>query len=261
MTSASPPDIHVLIPAYNAGATLERVLARVPALVRPRIAKYVVVNDGSTDHTAAVLKRLSGECANLEVLTHTVNRGYGAALKTLFDAAVADRAPLSVVLHADGQYSPEKIPELLEPFDKDQADVVQGSRILGGGALAGGMPYYKFMANKCLTAIENHGFGMRLAEYHSGYLAYRLETLLDIPYRQLSDSFDFDLEMMVCSQVLGLRLVEVPIPTFYGDEISYLNPVNYGFDVLRVVWKYRRKFYHGLLNKVGVDAGRSGGRL
>ena len=260
MPSVCPSNIHILIPAYNAGATLERVLARIPALVRPRIAKYVVVDDGSTDHTEVVLDSLSREYANLTVLKHLVNRGYGAALKTLFDAAVADQAPLAVVLHADGQYSPEKIPDLLAPFDYGQADLVQGSRILGGGALAGGMPRYKFIANKCLTALENRGFGMRLAEYHSGYMAYRLRTLCTIPYHQLSDSFDFDLEMMVCGHVLGLRLKEVPIPTIYADEVSYLNPVKYGFDVLGVIWKYRRKYYHALLNKAVADAGRSGGQ-
>jgi glycosyltransferase involved in cell wall biosynthesis len=239
-------DVFVVMPAYNAGATIERVFDRIPEEARRRVARYVVVNDGSTDDTEAALIRLQTKYPTLVVLRHDRNRGYGVAMKTLLGYARAEGADVTVVLHADGQYSPEKIPELLEPFDAGEADIVQGSRLAGGGggALRGGMPLYKLMANKALTALENWAFGMRLAEYHSGYMLYGRRALLEIPFERLATSFQFDLEMIVMAKVRGLRIVERPIPTIYADEISHLRPVKYGFDVLSVVWAYKRGRYH-----------------
>ena len=204
----------------------------------------MAVNDGSKDDTAGALARLQKELDNLVVLTHPVNRGYGEAEKTLLRYALAEGAEAGIVLHADGQYSPEKIVDLLEPFDRDTADLVQGSRMLGGGALGGGMPFYKFVANKALTAIENLAFGMKLAEYHSGYMLYARKALETIPFEKLSASFDFDLEMLVLAHVKGLRIAEIAIPTIYAGEKSHLNPIRYGFDVLSVVRDYRRGKYH-----------------
>lgn len=239
-------NVFVLMPAYNAGATIERVFDRIPAEARRRIRQYVAVNDGSTDDTANALERLKSQFANLTVLTHTTNRGYGEAEKTLLRYAVEHAADLGILLHADGQYSPEKIPELLEPFDRDTADLVQGSRLLDGGALRGGMPMYKYIANKALTSVENWAFGLKLAEYHSGYMLYSKKTMTTIPWERLSNSFDFDLEMMVLARVKGLRIAEIAIPTIYAGEKSHLNPVKYGLDVLSVVWNYKRGKYHAL---------------
>ena len=131
-----------------------------------------------------------------------------------------------------------------EPQEK-----LRAARMLEGGALRGGMPVYKFVANKALTAIENRSFGMRLAEYHSGYLVYSRRVLDEVPFERLSDSFDFDIEMMICGQVLGLRIKEIAIPTIYADEISHLKPVRYGLDVLKIVRKYRRGYYHLVLRE------------
>src|SRR2546421_4810416 len=214
-------NIFVLMPAYNAAATVEKVFARIPAEARARICGYVVVNDGSKDDTAAALARLQAAWAELVVLTHPVNRGYGEGIKTLLRYAIRKGADVGIVLHSDGQYSPEKIPELLRPFDEDTADIVQGSRMLGGGALRGGMPLYKFLANKTLTAIENRAFGMKLAEYHSGYMLYARKAMTTIDFEQLSASFDFDLEMLVLAKVNGLRIVEIAIPTIYAGEKSH----------------------------------------
>jgi glycosyltransferase involved in cell wall biosynthesis len=236
--------IFVLMPAYNAGATIERVFARIPAEVRARIKRYVVVNDGSKDDTAAALARLQQQVPNLTVLTHQVNLGYGETEKDLLRYALHEGADVGILLHSDGQYSPEKIIELLEPFDRDTADLVQGSRMLGGGALQGGMPYYKFISNKVLTAIENWAFGMKLAEYHSGYMLYSRKAMETIPFEKLSASFDFDLEMIVLAKVKGLRIREIAIPTIYAGEKSSLNPIKYGFDVLKIVRDYRRGKYH-----------------
>jgi glycosyltransferase involved in cell wall biosynthesis len=236
--------VFVLIPAYNASATIERVFARIPPQAKERICRYVVVNDGSTDDTLATLKHLKARQTNLVILEHAQNRGYGAAEKTLLSYALNERADVGIILHADGQYSPERIPELLIPFDQDTADLVQGSRMMrGGGAFRGGMPLYKLIANKCLTAIENLAFGMKLAEYHSGYMLYSRKTIASIPFQKLSDSFDFDLEMIVMARVKGLRIAEVAIPTIYADEVSHLKPVQYGLRVLSVVWSYRRGKY------------------
>ena len=150
-------NVFVLMPAYNAGATIEGVFARIPAEAKQRIRRYVAVNDGSKDDTAAALNRLRKAFSNLVILTHETNRGYGEAEKTLLRYALKEGADVGILLHSDGQYSPEKIPELLEPFDNGTADMVQGSRMLGGGALGGRMPFYKFVANKILTGIENTG--------------------------------------------------------------------------------------------------------
>src|SRR3989440_5991364 len=236
-------NIFVLMPAYNAAATVEKVFARIPAEARARICGYVVVNDGSKDDTAAALARLQAAWAELVVLTHPVNRGYGEGIKTLLRYAIREGADVGIVLHSDGQYAPEKIPELLRPFDEGAADMVQGSRMLSGGALAGGMPLYKFIANKSLTAIENWAFGMKLAEYHSGYMLYSRRALESIPLEKLSDSFDFDLEMIVMARVKGLRIREIAIPTIYADEVSHLKPVQYGLRVLKVVRDYKRGRY------------------
>ena len=239
-------NVFVLMPAYNAGATIEKVFARIPPEAQKRIRRYVVVNDGSTDQTEAALARLLTQFPTLVTLTHEINRGYGAAEKTLLSYALDQRADVGIVLHSDGQYAPESIPELLSSFDQDTADLVQGSRMLGGGALKGGMPFYKFVANKALTAIENWEFGLKLAEYHSGYMLYSRKTMAAIPFRKLSDSFDFDLEMIVMARVKGLRIVETAIPTHYADEVSHLQPVQYGLRVLRVVRDYRRGKYANL---------------
>ncbi|HEV3198695.1 MAG TPA: glycosyltransferase family 2 protein [Bryobacteraceae bacterium] len=239
-------NVFVLMPAYNAAATVEKVFARVPPEARRRIRRYVAVNDGSKDDTAAVLARLQKEFDSLVVLTHPVNRGYGEAEKTLLRYALAEGAEVGIVLHSDGQYSPEKIVDLLEPFDRGTADMVQGSRMLGGGALRGGMPFYKFAGNRALTTIENLAFGMKLAEYHSGYMLYSRKALETIPFEKLSASFDFDLEMLVLAHVKGLRIAEVAIPTIYAGEKSHLNPIKYGLDVLSVVREYRRGKYHAM---------------
>jgi len=235
--------VFVLMPAYNAGATIEKVFERIPPEAKNRISKYVVVDDGSTDETQIALARVSVHYPTLVILTQPNNRGYGEAVKRLLDYALEHQADVGIVLHSDGQYSPEKIPDLLRPFDEDAADIVQGSRMLDGGALRGGMPLYKYVANKALTAIENWAFGMKLAEFHSGYMAYSKKALESIPFRTLSKSFDFDLEMIVMARVSGLRIAEVAIPTIYAGEVSHLRPIHYGFRVLSVVWSYKRHKY------------------
>ena len=238
--------VFIIMPAYNAGATIERVFDRIPPEVDRRVKQYVVVNDGSTDDTQAAIGRLQQRIPNLTPLLHEVNRGYGAAEKTLLNHVVREGCDLAILLHSDGQYSPEKIPEILDVFDRDQGDIVMGSRMLKGNALKGNMPLYKFVANKTLTAIENWAFELKMAEYHSGFMAYSGRALNAIPFNKLSGSFDFDLEMIVMAKVKDLRVKEVPIPTIYADEVSHLKPIQYGLNVLGVVLNYKRGKYHEL---------------
>ena len=237
---------------------------RIPRDLAGGAVLFAVVDDGSTDDTLEAAERVRSNLPSLTILRHPENRGYGAAVKTLLSHALETNAAITVILHADGQYSPEKLPELLAPLVAGKADLVQGSRMLGGGALAGGMPLYKYAANRILTAIENRAFGMRLAEFHSGYMLYSRAALAAIPFRRLSDSFDFDLEMLVCARLLDLAIAEVAIPTIYADEVSHLKPIAYGLDVLRVVRRFRRGDYRALLDDAdgppGPAAARAGGR-
>lgn len=239
--------IDLIIPAYNAGRTIEGIFRRISDGARRRLRRAIVVDDGSSDDTLAALDRVRKDWPELLVLKHPRNRGYGAAEKTLLREARDGGADAAVLLHADGQYAPERIPALLDVLEAENADLVQGSRLLGGGALQGGMPLYKYVANRSLTAVENAAFGLRLAEYHSGFMAYGRRMLDAVPFEALSDSFEFDLEMIVMARVLEFAIREVPVPTRYADEVSHLKPVRYGFDVLRVVRDFRRGRYHRLL--------------
>jgi glycosyltransferase involved in cell wall biosynthesis len=240
-------EIVIIMPAYNAGKTIENTFARIPPEVRSLVARYIVVDDGSTDDTRSALARLTAAFPRMTVLAHKKNRGYGAAEKTLLVKALENRSAVVVLLHADGQYSPEMIPSLIAPALKGQADLVQGSRMLGGGALKGGMPLYKYAANRGLTLLENIAFGMRMAEYHSGFMVYSRKLLETVPFQLFSDAFDFDLEMIVAARVLELPIREIAIPTIYAEEVSHLKPVRYGFAVLGVIGKFFRGRYHAML--------------
>ena len=238
----------IAIPAYNAARTLESVFDRIPPEILARAPRYVVVNDGSTDDTAAVAHRLCARFPTLELVEHPQNRGYGGAAQTGLGRALEIGADVVAWLHSDGQYAPESLPDLLAPLDADRADVVQGSRFRGGGALQGGMPVYKYVANRGLTWMENRVFGLRLAEYHSGYMLYRRAALEAIPFRSFTTrGFVFDQEMLVSARILGFRVLDLPIPTRYAGEVSYLRPIPYGIAVLKLMGRYLRGDYHRLL--------------
>jgi len=229
--------IFVVTPAYQAARTIRSVFERLPQQLERKDCTYLVIDDGSRDGTAQVVRDLMAVRRNLRLVEHGHNRGYAQAQKTGFTEALAHGADIVALLHADGQYAPEVLPELLAPLERDEADVVQGSRMLNGGALKGGMPLYKFIANKALTAIENFAYGLRMGEYHSGYMLYSRKTLESIPFLKLSDTFHFDGEMIMMAAKRRLRIEQIPIPTHYGDERSHLKPVRYGLDVLRAVYR------------------------
>jgi len=233
----------IVIPAYNAAATLRTVIQRIPSIVWKHTAQVWIINDGSRDETQRVAIDVSKTKHRLSVIEHAENRGYGAAVKTGMSCALKAKVGWVACLHADGQYAPERLPELMSQLQQRELDLIQGSRIASGTALSGGMPVYKYVANRLLTTMENRLFGLTMTDYHSGMLLYGRRALQQIPFRQLSDSFDFDLEVIASARALGLAVGEHPIPTHYGDEISYLNPLTYGMRVLGVMLRYKLGCY------------------
>ncbi|MBW1808877.1 MAG: glycosyltransferase family 2 protein [Deltaproteobacteria bacterium] len=233
----------VVIPAYNAAQTLPAVIERIPTEILDSLISLIIVNDGSRDGTAEVAEDLAGQIDCARVIHVKNNCGYGATMKLGLSKAVAAKADKVVCLHADGQYAPEMLPKLLIELSVRKLDILQGSRIASGTALSGGMPLYKYVAGRALTFMENRVFGLGLSDYHSGYMLYGRKALEQIPFERLSDSFDFDLQMIASARARGLAVGELPIPTRYAGEVSYLNPVRYGFSVLRVMFNYLKGDY------------------
>ncbi len=232
----------VVIPAYQAARHLRAVVARVRSAAVPDLCRIVIVDDGSRDETGAIVDEL-GRDDDIVPVRRPRNGGYGAAMKDGLAAAKEAGADRVATIHADGQYSPEALPALLAALTARDLDLLQGSRIASGTALAGGMPLYKYVANAGLNRLENFTLGLGLTDYHSGYLVYGPRALARIPFAALSDSFDFDLEVIASARARGLSVGEAPVPTHYGDEISHLQPVTYGLRVLRVLWRYQRGHY------------------
>jgi len=232
----------IVIPAYQAALHIRGVLDRIAALEAPELRLVIVVNDGSRDETSQRVRESGFDRCELRLLERPRNGGYGAAMKDGLDAARLLDPDVVACIHADGQYSPEALPALCSALSRASHDLIQGSRIASGTALSGGMPLYKFVGNALLNRIENHTLGLALSDYHSGYLVYGRRALA-LDYRSLSNSFDFDLELIASARARGLSVGEAPIPTHYGDEISHLNPLTYGLRVLRVMWNYRRGRY------------------
>ena len=221
--------IVVVLPAYNAEATLERTLADIPAGVADAL---VLVDDASRDNTVALARRLG-----LHTLVHDRNRGYGGNQKSCYREALGLQADVVVMLHPDYQYTPKLMTAMASLIAVDEFDVVLGSRILSGGALKGGMPVYKYVANRLLTATENLVTGAKLSEYHTGYRAFSREVLTRLPLLENSDDFVFDAQMLAQCLYFGFRVGEVSCPTRYEPDSSSINfrrSVVYGFGVLGV---------------------------
>jgi glycosyltransferase involved in cell wall biosynthesis len=232
----------VVIPAFNAARHIEGVLERIERLADFAVSRVIVVNDGSTDATRERVLAARFTRAPVELIDRRTNGGYGAAMKDGLTAASRCDAALVACVHADGQYSPEALPRLAASLRERRLDLLQGSRISSGTARSGGMPLYKIAANALLNRIENRTLGLGMTDYHSGYLLYGPRAL-ELPFQTLSNSFDFDLEVIACARARGLSVGEEPIPTHYGDEVSHLDPITYGLRVLRVMWRYRRGRY------------------
>src|SRR5262245_6417903 len=242
--------VGVLVVAYNAQRTLASVLDRLPASFRSTIDQVLVCDDASTDatHEVGLAYQATSELP-VTIIRNPRNLGYGGNQKSGYRLAIANGLDVIVLLHADGQYAPEVIEDLAAPLADGSADAVLGSRMMAkGAARAGGMPLYKYVGNRVLTTAQNALVGLHLSEWHCGYRAYRVDALADLPFDSYSDGFDFDTEIIVGLHEARKRIVEVPIPTYYGDEICYVDGMRYARDVMADVVRHR-------LRKVGFGAG------
>lgn len=235
------PRIGILVVAYNASATLERTLERIPAAFKSRVSEVFICDDASPDDTYLVgIGYQESHDLPVTVIRHEKNLGYGGNQKAGYAMAAEHDLDIIVLLHADGQYAPEFLPAMVDPLVRGEADAVFGSRMMErGAALRGGMPKYKFVGNKILTRIENAMLGTDLSEFHSGYRAYSVSALEDLDLTATSDDFNFDTQIIIALHAQGKRIVEIPIPTFYGDEISHVNGMKYAGQVVTDVAVYR----------------------
>ena len=225
--------IIVVMPAYNAEKTLKVTYNEIPKGI---VDEILVVDDHSKDRTVEVSRQL-----DLEVLVHGKNKGYGANQKTCYTEALKKGADIIIMLHPDYQYPPKLITAMAGLISSGMFDVVLGSRILGGMALKGGMPFYKYIANRLLTFIENIFLGQKLSEYHTGYRAYSKELLLNLPLLENSDDFIFDNQIIAQIVFFGYRIGEITSPSKYTKEsssISFKRSVIYGLGVIRVAIKF-----------------------
>jgi glycosyltransferase involved in cell wall biosynthesis len=223
----------VVMPAYNAAQTLERTYADIPMEVVDHI---ILVDDVSQDQTVEIARRLG-----LETIVHVQNKGYGGNQKTCYLEALKAGAEIVVMLHPDYQYDSTRIPELIAPIRDGKYDMMMGSRLQGGGALAGGMPLYKYISNRFLTITENLVLGQHLSECHTGFRAYHRRALTTIPFLLNSDDFLFDTEIIAQVVGFGFRIGEIPIPTRYFAEASsvdFKNSVIYGLGTLWTMLKF-----------------------
>jgi glycosyltransferase involved in cell wall biosynthesis len=232
--------IIVVMPAYNAAHTLEKTYNDLPQEI---VDEIILVDDVSRDETVEIARRLG-----LKVVIHVQNTGYGGNQKTCYLEALKDGADIVVMLHPDYQYDSRLVPELIRPIQKGEADLVLGSRVLGGGTLAGGMPLYKYLSNRFLTLVENLAFRNRLSEYHTGFRAYSRRFLETVPFLLNSDRFVFDSQILAQAEAFDFRITEIPVPTRYFEEASSVglkDGIIYGLETLWVVSKY-------VLNRLGL---------
>jgi glycosyltransferase involved in cell wall biosynthesis len=221
--------IVVVMPAYNAARTIERTYREIPLDL---VDEVIVTDDASADETVAIARQLG-----LRTLVHPTNRGYGGNQKTCYTEALRLGADVTVMLHPDYQYTPKLLPAMIGLITDGPFDVVLGSRVLGGRALAGGMPPYKYVANRALTAVENLLLGAKLSEYHTGYRAFSRAVLESLPLLENSDDFVFDNQMLAQIHLAGFEIGEVSCPTAYFEEASSINfrrSLRYGLGVLGV---------------------------
>ncbi len=237
----SKAKVVVVMPAYNAAKTLRMTYTELPHEV---VDLVILVDDGSKDETIQIARDLG-----LEIFVHDRNYGYGANQKTCYREALRAGADIIVMVHPDYQYDPTLLPEIIRPIQQGTADVVLGSRLLAGNVMAQGMPWWKYVSNRFLTWVENVTFGLHLAEYHTGYRAYRREALESVNVDMNSDNFIFDQEIIAQFVHAGMKIGEVPVPTRYfaqASSASFLQSSRYGLSILAVVvryWLHANKFW------------------
>ncbi len=237
----------ILVLAYHAEKTIGSVLARIPLETYQKAHGVYVFDDASQDETQHVIETFKtshtfGE--KIHIFKHPKNLGYGGNQKYSYHFAEQNGLDVVVMLHGDGQYTPELLPKIYGPIMDGEADMVFGSRIMGS-PLSGGMPLHKFIGNRTLTAIQNTLVGAHFSEFHSGYRAFRTACFSSIPLDACTNGFHFDTQILILFHDRKFKIKEVSIPTFYGDEISRVRIFSYGLNVLKEAAKYRIKKTRG----------------
>ena len=232
----------IFVVAYNAQTTIAKVLSRIPRSLRGENVEVLIIDDSSQDDTFGNGLRYQqrDSAFKLTVLRTPENQGYGGNQKLGYRYAIDNGFDIVALVHGDGQYAPEKLPQLLAPLINEQADAVFGSRMIDKkAARAGGMPVYKWIGNQILTAFQNRMLQTALSEFHSGYRVYSTAALAQIPFEKNTNDFHFDTEIIVQLVMKQLRIAELPIPTYYGDEICHVNGMKYAWDVFKTMLKAR----------------------
>ncbi len=249
--SGKKPKVVVVMPAYNAAKTLHMTYKDLPHEI---VDLVILVDDGSKDETIRIARELG-----LELFVHDRNYGYGANQKTCYREALRAGADIIAMVHPDYQYDPTLLPSVIGPILRGEADVVLGSRLLGGQALAGGMPWWKYISNRFLTWCENTVFGLQLAEYHTGYRAYTREVLEAVNLETNSDNFIFDQEIMAQFVEVGAKVAEVPVPTRYfaaASSASFVQSSIYGLSILWVLFRYQMHRWGVMRHKQFISLSR-----
>ena len=265
--------VAIFVVAFHAEHFIASVLERIPPRLRGLFSEILVIDDSSSDRTFETA-RLAAErmgLHNVTVLQTPFNRGYGGNQKLGYLHAIKQDFDYVVLLHGDGQYAPEYLPQIVNAIGDDEPDAVIASRMIERrAALRGGMPLYKWVGNQVLTAIENRMLGSHLSEFHSGYRAYKVDALRSIPFQLNSDDFHFDTEVLIQLLQTGRVVKEIPVPTFYGDEISRVNGLKYAANCLKAVSKvrlgqaglfYEPKFDFGAFEESGYRLKQAGNTL
>jgi glycosyltransferase involved in cell wall biosynthesis len=232
----------IFIVAYNAATTIEKVLSRIPASLQTNDVEVLIIDDSSQDETFSSGLRYQRAHSDFKitVLRTPENQGYGGNQKLGYRYAIDNNFDIVALVHGDGQYAPEKLPSLLAPLFLGKADMVFGSRMIDKrAARAGGMPFYKWLGNQILTGFQNRMLGTDLSEFHSGYRLYSTKALAQIPFEKNTNDFHFDTEIIIQFVLKKLRIAELPIPTYYGDESCYVNGMKYAWNVFKSTVKAR----------------------
>ncbi|MDO8339024.1 MAG: glycosyltransferase family 2 protein [Candidatus Burarchaeum sp.] len=234
--------IVIYVPTYNVAHTLPLVLDRIPAELKTRASELLIIDNASSDNTylTAVQYKKDKKLHNMHVIRNERNLGYGGSQKKAYQHAIDEGYDIIVMLHGDAQYAPEKVPLILGPLEKDEADFVFGSRMTGN-PLGGGMPLWRYVGNRVITFCQNLVLGLHLSEYHSGFRAFSCKALKKIPFQRCADDYHFDTDILIQFRLANMRISEEPIPTHYGKESrspTVVQTVNYTINIFIALAEY-----------------------
>lgn len=248
------PRIGIFIIAYNAVNHLNKTIARIPKAVYEQVEEIFVIDDASQDNSyfAALGYKSQFGIEKLTVHRNEKNQGYGGNQKVGYQYAIDRGLDIVALVHGDGQYAPEALPILLEPLVDGSADMVFGSRMSKPwDALKGGMPFYKFIGNRILTYCQNRLSGLNLSEYHSGYRLYSVDALKGVPFQSFTNNWHFDTQIILAMAERKMRILEKPIPTYYGDEICHVNGIPYALNCMITSLRFYRNQKRSILSYPG----------